>query len=48
MMKFDQAQFPVRLQIIVGGLLLLVAVVVWRIIDLHIFDHDFLKSHGVR
>lgn len=46
MMKFDQAQFPVRLQIVVGSLLLLVAVVVWRIIDLHIFDHDFLKSHG--
>lgn len=38
--------YPVRFRIVVGMLLALVMVIIWRIMDLHIFNHDFLKEHG--
>ncbi len=46
MIRLDGARYPWRFGLVVGLLLLLVAVIVWRIVDLHVFDHDFLKAHG--
>ena len=46
MMQLDQARYPWRFRIVIGVLLAMVAGIVWRIVDLHIFDHDFLKAHG--
>lgn len=46
MMQLDQARYPWRFRIVIGVLLAMVAGIAWRIVDLHIFDHDFLKAHG--
>lgn len=46
MMQLDQALYPWRFRIVIAVLLAMVAGIAWRIVDLHIFDHDFLKAHG--
>ncbi|MBV2134408.1 penicillin-binding protein 2 [Pseudomonas sp. MAP12] len=45
-MKLDGALYPWRFRLVIVLLLGMVAVISWRIVDLHVFDHDFLKAHG--
>ncbi|HEY8330293.1 MAG TPA: penicillin-binding transpeptidase domain-containing protein [Pseudomonas sp.] len=45
-MKLDGALYPWRFRLVIVLLLGMVAVICWRIVDLHVFDHDFLKAHG--
>ena len=40
------SSYPGRFRIVVGVLMSLVLVIVWRIVDLHILNHNFLKEHG--
>jgi cell division protein FtsI (penicillin-binding protein 3) len=46
MMKLDGALYPWRFRVVVGLLMLLVAAICWRIIDLQVVDHTFLKEQG--
>lgn len=46
MINLEGALYPWRFRLVVALLLALVAVIAWRIVDLHVFDHDFLKAHG--
>ncbi|PHN17708.1 peptidoglycan D,D-transpeptidase FtsI family protein [Pseudomonas sp. ICMP 561] len=46
MMKLDGALYPWRFRVVVGLLLALVAAICWRIIDLQVVDHTFLKEQG--
>lgn len=46
MIKLDGALYPWRFRLVIVLLLGMVAVICWRIVDLHVFDHDFLKAHG--
>lgn len=46
MMKLDGALYPWRFRVVVGLLMLLVAAICWRIIDLQVIDHTFLKEQG--
>ncbi|MCI8208997.1 cell division protein [Pseudomonas sp. S25] len=46
MMKLDGALYPWRFRVVVGLLLALVAAICWRIIDLQVIDHTFLKEQG--
>lgn len=43
---FQGALYPWRFCVIVGLLLAMVGAIVWRIVDLHVIDHDFLKGQG--
>ncbi|MDA7085257.1 penicillin-binding protein 2 [Pseudomonas sp. SA3-5] len=45
-MKLEGALYPWRFRLVLLLLALMVGAIVWRIIDLHVFDHDFLKAHG--
>ncbi|HYQ39270.1 MAG TPA: penicillin-binding transpeptidase domain-containing protein [Pseudomonas sp.] len=45
-MKLDGALYPWRFRLVIALLLIMVAVISWRIVDLHVFDHAFLKAHG--
>ncbi|VFT29670.1 penicillin-binding protein 3 [Pseudomonas aeruginosa] len=45
---FQGALYPWRFCVIVGLLLAMVGAIVWRIVDLHVIDHDFLKGQGRR
>ncbi len=46
MMKLDGGLYPWRFRTILGLLLLLVAVIAWRIVDLQVLNQDFLKVQG--
>jgi len=46
MINFDGALYPWRFRLVIAVLLGMVGVIAWRIVDLHVFDHDFLKAHG--
>jgi cell division protein FtsI (penicillin-binding protein 3) len=46
MMKLEGALYPWRFRVVVGLLMLLVAAICWRIIDLQVIDHTFLKEQG--
>ena len=40
------ARYPWRFRVVVGLLMTMVAAIAWRIVDLHVIDHDFLKGQG--
>ncbi len=46
MMKLEGALYPWRFRIVLGLLALMVGAISWRIVDLHVIDHDFLQAHG--
>lgn len=46
MMKLEGALYPWRFRVVVGLLVLLVLAICWRIIDLQVIDHTFLKEQG--
>lgn len=46
MMKLEGALYPWRFRLVLILLALMVAAIAGRIIDLHVFDHDFLKGQG--
>ncbi|MBO3277620.1 peptidoglycan D,D-transpeptidase FtsI family protein [Pseudomonas schmalbachii] len=46
MKNLDGALYPWRFRLVIGLLLTMVAAIVWRIVDLHVIDHDFLKGQG--
>ncbi|KAF1056451.1 MAG: Peptidoglycan D,D-transpeptidase FtsI [Pseudomonas delhiensis] len=46
MKNLDGALYPWRFRLAIGLLLTMVAAIVWRIVDLHVIDHDFLKEQG--
>lgn len=46
MMRLDGALFPWRFRLILAALVLMMLAVGGRIVDLHVFDHDFLKGQG--
>ena len=46
MIKLEGALYPWRFRLVITLLLGMVAVISWRIVDLHVFDHAFLKAHG--
>ncbi|MDR8366042.1 penicillin-binding protein 2 [Pseudomonas sp. JL3] len=45
-MKLEGALFPWRFRLVVGLLGIMVAAIVWRIIDLQVVDRAFLKGQG--
>ena len=46
MMKLDGALYPWRFRVLVALLGIMVGAIVWRIVDLQVIDHDFLKGQG--
>ena len=46
MMKLEGALFPWRFRLVLGLLGIMVAAIAWRIVDLQVIDHDFLKGQG--
>lgn len=46
MIKLEGALYPWRFRLVLSLLALMVGAIAWRIVDLHVFDHDFLKAHG--
>ncbi|WP_010489883.1 penicillin-binding transpeptidase domain-containing protein [Pseudomonas sp. S9] len=46
MIKLEGALYPWRFRLVLLLLAVMVGAIVWRIIDLQIFDHDFLQAHG--
>jgi cell division protein FtsI (penicillin-binding protein 3) len=46
MMKLEGAMYPWRFRVMVGLLAVMVGAIVWRIVDLQVIDHDFLKGQG--
>ncbi|MCY1404848.1 Peptidoglycan D,D-transpeptidase FtsI [compost metagenome] len=46
MMKLEGALYPWRFRVVLGLLAIMVGAISWRIVDLHVIDHDFLKAHG--
>lgn len=46
MMKLEGALYPWRFRVVVGLLVLLVLAICWRIVDLQVIDHTFLKEQG--
>ena len=46
MMKLEGALYPWRFRVVVGLLGIMVGAICWRIIDLQVIDHDFLKGQG--
>ena len=46
MMKLEGALYPWRFRVVLGLLAVMVAAISWRIIDLQVIDHDFLKGQG--
>ncbi|WP_404804873.1 peptidoglycan D,D-transpeptidase FtsI family protein [Metapseudomonas lalkuanensis] len=46
MMKLEGALYPWRFRIVLGLLAIMIGAISWRIVDLHVIDHDFLKAHG--
>lgn len=46
MISLDGAGFPWRFRLVLALLAMMVGALAWRIVDLHVFDHDFLKEQG--
>ncbi|WP_286784376.1 MULTISPECIES: peptidoglycan D,D-transpeptidase FtsI family protein [Pseudomonas] len=46
MTGLEGALYPWRFRLVLALLGLMVAAIVWRIVDLHVFDHDFLQGQG--
>ena len=46
MMGLEGALYPWRFRLILALLALMVGAIVWRIVDLQVFDHDFLQGQG--
>ncbi|SHN11477.1 peptidoglycan synthetase FtsI [Pseudomonas asturiensis] len=46
MMKLEGALYPWRFRVVVGLLVCLVLAICWRIVDLQVIDHTFLKEQG--
>ncbi|WP_407074088.1 MULTISPECIES: peptidoglycan D,D-transpeptidase FtsI family protein [unclassified Pseudomonas] len=46
MMNLEGALYPWRFRVVVGLLGIMVAAICWRIIDLQVVDHKFLKEQG--
>ncbi|HBX57474.1 peptidoglycan D,D-transpeptidase FtsI family protein [Pseudomonas sp. UBA2684] len=46
MIRLEGALYPWRFRLVLLLLALMVGAIAWRIVDLHVFDHDFLKAHG--
>ncbi len=46
MRNLNGALYPWRFRVAVGLLLAMVSAIVWRIVDLHVIDHDFLQEQG--
>ncbi|WP_418936377.1 peptidoglycan D,D-transpeptidase FtsI family protein [Metapseudomonas furukawaii] len=46
MMKLEGALYPWRFRLVLVLLALMIGAISWRIVDLHVIDHDFLKAHG--
>ena len=44
MMKLEGALYPWRFRVVVGLLVSLVLAICWRIVDLQVVDHTFLKE----
>ncbi|MWV11624.1 penicillin-binding protein 2 [Pseudomonas sp. R-28-1W-6] len=45
-MGLEGALYPWRFRLVLALLALMVGAIAWRIIDLHVIDHDFLQAHG--
>ncbi|WP_371920861.1 peptidoglycan D,D-transpeptidase FtsI family protein [Pseudomonas sp. v388] len=45
-MKLEGALYPWRFRLVVGLLVMLVLAICWRIVDLQVIDHTFLKEQG--
>lgn len=46
MIKLEGALYPWRFRVVLALLLLMVAAIAWRIMDLQVFDQDFLQEQG--
>lgn len=46
MKKIDLSAIPWRFQLVLGLLAIMVGAICWRIVNLQVFDHDFLQAHG--
>ncbi|MBC9252107.1 cell division protein [Pseudomonas alcaligenes] len=46
MIGLEGALYPWRFRLVLALLALMVGAISWRIIDLHVIDHDFLQAHG--
>src|SRR3989338_4004475 len=46
MMKLEGALYPWRFRLVLVLLALMAGAIVWRIVDLHVIDHDFLQGQG--
>ncbi|MDB6049855.1 MAG: peptidoglycan glycosyltransferase [Pseudomonas sp.] len=46
MMKLEGALYPWRFRVVVGLLAVMVSAICWRIVDLQVVDHKFLKEQG--
>ncbi|MCL6689091.1 penicillin-binding protein 2 [Pseudomonas sp. R3.Fl] len=46
MKNLNGALYPWRFRVAIGLLLVMVSAIVWRIVDLHVIDHDFLQEQG--
>ncbi|WP_413044238.1 peptidoglycan D,D-transpeptidase FtsI family protein [Pseudomonas sp. YJ42] len=46
MMRLEGALYPWRFRIVLALLTLMVGVIAWRIVDLQVVDHGFLKTQG--
>ncbi|MGH8353672.1 MAG: peptidoglycan D,D-transpeptidase FtsI family protein [Pseudomonas sp.] len=46
MMKLEGALYPWRFRLVLALLALMVGAIAWRIVDLQVIDHDFLKGQG--
>ena len=46
MMRLEGALFPWRFRLVLVLLVGMAGALAWRIVDLHVFDHDFLKEQG--
>ncbi|PTU76251.1 peptidoglycan D,D-transpeptidase FtsI family protein [Pseudomonas mangrovi] len=45
-MRLEGALFPWRFRLVLVLLVGMAGALAWRIVDLHVFDHDFLKEQG--
>lgn len=46
MIGLEGALYPWRFRLVLALLALMVGAIAWRIVDLHVIDHDFLQAHG--
>lgn len=46
MIGLEGALYPWRFRLVLALLALMVGAIVWRIVDLHVIDQDFLQAHG--